>query len=370
MELSGDDLVLKLIALKRGWATRETWVRAILERREGRTRKPLHQLLGLSQAQAAEVADTMRRKAYLKRMVEEEEHFWTEPPSRIGRYEVEGVCARGGRGVVFRARRENRPYAIKVLAHTHAFDLEEVERFQRQREFGLLLDHPNLIKVHEAGTWEEAVPWIAMEWVEGRPLSEHLSDGPGGPGASLLEDLVDWFVQAAKGLAHAHAHSVLHKDLKPDNILVDRVGHVIVTDFGVAQKVGEAYDEGLIVGTPAYMSPEQAAGEVRGLDPRADVFSLGASLYECLTRRQPYQGDDRHEILKAAGRGRFLTPRKLNPDIPPALEAVVLKAMERKAVSRTPSMTVFASELEQWRGRGGGSGPESSPSWLKRALGG
>ncbi len=361
MENGADDLVLKLILFKHGWATAATWAEA-LARRE-KSRKPLLEVLALQGLLPAghkdDLADPARRRDHLKCMVEEEARFWEKPPRNLGRYPVEGMAAQGGRAVVFRGVRENRPVAIKVLSHAYAFDLDEVERFRRQGDFGILLDHPNLVKVYDFG-WDEATPYLVMQWVEGHPLSHSLEQGPGLP----LEQVVDVIVQASRGMAHAHERGVLHKDLKPDNILVDRVGHAVVSDFGVAQLMKDARARGDIVGTPAYMSPEQAAG--RRLDARADIFSLGATLYECLTRQQPYRGETRRAVAAAAAGGRFPHPRAVNPDIPIALEAIVLKAMARRAEDRYPSMTALGDALTRWMA--GEAKDPPAPSWLGRIL--
>jgi serine/threonine protein kinase len=363
-----DDLVLKLILFKRGWAKASTWAEA-LARRE-KSRKPLTEVLVQQGLLPAEHRDALatpdKRQDYLKRMVEEEGHFWTKPPQKLGRYPVEGMAAQGGRAVVFRGVREHRPVAIKVLSHAYAFDLDEVERFRRQGDFGILLDHPNLVKVYDFG-WDEATPYLVMQWVEGHPLSHSLEQGAGLP----LEQIVEVIIQACRGMAHAHERGVLHKDLKPDNILVDRVGHAVISDFGVAQLMKDARADGDIVGTPAYMSPEQAAG--KRLDPRADIFSLGATLYECLTRQQPFRGDNRREVAVAAAGGRFPHPRAVNPDIPIALEAIILKGMARQPEARHRSMTALGDALTRWiGGESMGGGKPKSPaerSWLGRILG-
>lgn len=363
MDARPDDLVLKLIAFKRGWASEATWAEA--EAIATRERRPLLEVLAgtgrIAEADAHALTTAEKRQAYLKRMVETEARFWEAPPKRLGRCDLEGPAARGGRAVIFKGVREHRPVAVKVLDHKYAFDLEEVERFRRQGDFGILLDHPNLVKVFELG-WDEAVPYLVMQWVEGHPLSHALEEN----GPMPLELLMEAVVQSSRGMAHAHAKGVLHKDLKPDNILVDRVGHAVVSDFGIAVRMDEARERDAIVGTPAYMSPEQASGG--RLDARSDIFSLGATLYECLTRQQPYQGENRRETAARAAAGRFLPPHKLNPDVPAALEAIVLKAMARRPGDRFQTMDVFGDALARWIG-GDRSVPTAKGGWLGRLLG-
>lgn len=366
---SADDLVLKLVLLKCGWAGREAWQQALEERRRSQGRKSLTTLLRengtLTPEQAREVVDPLRRREFLKQLVEAEKRFWEHPPARLGGYPLEGVGARGGRAVIFRGTRDGSPVAVKVLSQAHAFDLEEIARFHKQREFGMLLDHPNLIRVLEAGQ-EGAIPFLVMQWVEGEPLSHTLDEGK----SLSAEALADVFIQAARGMAHAHEKGVLHKDLKPDNILVAPGGLALVSDFGVAQRFGEAVDEGAIVGTPAYMSPEQASGETAGLDTRADIFSLGAALYECLTGTQPYQGEGKRKVLEAAAQGGYKRPGRLNPGIPAALEAVVLKAMAKRPADRYPSMRALAEDLSRWREGKPVEATQPGRSWLGRVFGG
>ncbi|GEM_PF-5680582 len=364
MTLGADELVLKLVLLKCGWVTRLQWQATLEERRRLKGEKTLTQILSeggiLKPEQARIVVDPLRRKDYLKELVDAERRFWEKAPARIGPYLVLGFHARGGRAVIFRGEMAGgQVAAIKVLSEAFAFDLEELERFQRQRDYGLMLDHTNLIKVHDAG-WEGTVPFLVMGWVEGQPLAEHLEENR----ALDLKTLVALFTQACRGMAHAHERGILHKDLKPDNLLVDRMDHLVVSDFGVAQRIGEAMEPGIIVGTPAYMSPEQAWG--RTLDARADIFSLGAALYECLTRQQPFQGPHRHAVLDAAAAWNFKPPRALNPAIPEALEAVVLKAMAKRPQDRYASMEAFEKDLLQWE-EGGAVGARRT--WMGRLLG-
>ena len=212
--------------------------------------------------------------------------------TRIGPYEVLGELGRGGMGVVLRARRHDlqRDFALKVILPGKDTTPEALERFRREaRAAARLAGHPGIVGVHDIGE-ENGKVFFAMDLVEGASLDRLIDAGELSPRRVAL--IVS---QAARAVHHAHAHGVLHRDMKPGNILVTETDDVRITDFGLAQTQdsdGEAArltKVGAVLGTPAYLSPEQANGDE--LDARADVYSLGATLYEALTGDPPFVGD-------------------------------------------------------------------------------
>src|SRR5690348_2053083 len=203
-----------------------------------------------------------------------------EGPPAIPGYTILGELGRGGMGVVYRALQVdlNRPVALKVLKATAAGP-NAIERFRAEAEAAARLRHPNIVQVYAAGTWE-GQPYFALEYLEGGTLARRLAGNPQPPAeaAALVEAL-------ARAVQHAHERGVVHRDLKPANVLLSADGIPKVADFGLArrQEAGLGTRTGDLLGTPAYMAPEQAAGRPHESGPATDVYALGAVLYECLT---------------------------------------------------------------------------------------
>ncbi len=257
---------------------------------------------------------------------------------RIGKYRLERVIARGGMGIVYEARDPvlRRKVALKVLRRERC-STEALDRLKREAGITARLRHPNIITVLEAGScesWETS--YIALEYIEGRTLSE-----------AVLEEktpLTRMVESVARAVAYAHDRGVLHCDLKPSNVLLERSGRVVLTDFGLARSMPcEASWE--IVGTPAYMAPEQAAGELREIDERTDVYGLGALLYETLLRRPPFEGKTALEIL---GQIRWHEPPGLEAPGSGAAEAICRKAMSKEKSRRYPTARAFAEALSEF----------------------
>jgi len=323
------------------------------------------------------------------------------PMKRLGDFELLREIGRGGMGIVYEARQVslNRRVALKVLPPGLGLTGQAVQRFEREAQAAAKLHHTNIVPVHAIGE-EEGCHYYAMELVEGQALSEVLRDLTGSGsnplmdatvtmfggaeekdgsapdptvsspslGASGITSLSDtssgsrkWFDVVAKlisevadALEYAHGRGVIHRDIKPANLMLSREGKLCVTDFGlarVAQEPGMTVS-GSLMGTPAYMSPEQiTAGRVK-LDHRTDVYSLGAVLYEMLAHRRPFPGESREEILTGILTKDPRPPRRFNPRIPVDLETICQKAMEKDPDKRYATAGEFAEDLRRFLAHG------------------
>jgi tetratricopeptide (TPR) repeat protein/predicted Ser/Thr protein kinase len=263
-----------------------------------------------------------------------------DPQNHFDKYILVREIGRGGMGTVYRAYQKDlkRFVALKLL---RGGDPETISRFTREAQTAGRLKHPNIVSVYEIGRFNN-VPFLTMEFIDGHPLDE-LDDLPLKRSCQVLRDV-------AMAIHYAHQKGVIHRDLKPQNILIDRDGRAYVTDFGLAREVAGGKDltlEGIVVGTPAYMSPEQAKGH-RNLDGRSDVASLGCVLYELLTGRQPYTGRSPIDIALAVIHQEVVPPRRRKADVPPELEAVCLKALEKEKERRYPTTRALAEDLQRY----------------------
>jgi len=260
-----------------------------------------------------------------------------------GRYTLERELGRGGMAIVHLARdvRRDRRVALKVLHPQLAFTLG-ADRFAREIRVAARLDHPNLLRVLDSGDVGGQL-WFTMPYVEGENLYERLQRERqiGTPEALRITRAT------ASALAYAHEQGVVHRDIKPDNILLSG-GDVLVADFGVARAVSEVQSKltatGMLVGTPTYMSPEQAAGETN-LDGRSDIFALGCVLYEMLAGEAPFKGPTPQMTLMLR---LMQPPRPLRPtvDVSPELEAALLRALAKDPAERWSTAAVFADALD------------------------
>ena len=241
----------------------------------------------------------------------------------------------------------DRDVALKVLMEKYAKDEEFVERFRREARSAASLNHPNIVPVYDRGRSEDGMYYIAMEYVPGGTLKDRvLGDGPLNPNAAI-----EWGSQIARALGYAHEHGVIHRDVKPQNVLLTGTGYAKVTDFGIAKAATATTttsSSGLVLGTAGYISPEQATG--KPVDPRSDLYSLGVVLYEMLTGTLPHHGEDpANASFKRGGDEAPPSPREANPDVPEPLDALTAKLLAKDPEDRYPSAIELADDLEQIR---------------------
>jgi eukaryotic-like serine/threonine-protein kinase len=294
----------------------------------------------------------------------------------VGHFRVIAPIGRGGMGVVYRAEDETlrREVALKVLPPSYAGDAERRRRLLREARSTAAVNHPNIATIYEVGETDGRI-YIAMELVRGRNLGQVLSAGRLPP-----EEAVGIARQVLRGIQKAHEAGLVHRDLKPDNVMVTSDGLAKVLDFGLAKQraldvmVGDAETvthvsaDGRLVGTPVYMSPEQARGVE--IDQRSDLFSFGVVLYEMLTERRPFSGATTADLLTAILRDTPTPPSKLCPEVPHALSQIVERCLAKKPEDRYPDCASLLREIDQVFPAGQGSSASSSgaSSGAKRAM--
>lgn len=265
----------------------------------------------------------------------------------FGDYELLEEIARGGMGVVYKARQRtlNRVVALKMILSGGLAGEEEIRRFQAEAEAAANLHHIGIVPIYEVGQ-HDGHPYFSMGYVDGTTLAGKIKEQPlaDREAAALL-------VKVAAAVAFAHEKKVIHRDLKPGNILLDAAGEPSITDFGLAKRTDVDSDltsTGQILGTPSYMAPEQATGEIDRIGPLSDIYSLGAILYCVLTGRPPFQAATTLETLLQVIRDEPLAPRQLNPGIQPDLETICLKCLQKEPQKRYASATAMADDLQRF----------------------
>ena len=273
--------------------------------------------------------------------------IFSELPRDFAGFELEEEIGRGGMGVVYKARQKelDRSVAVKMILDSHLASEEHVRRFHEEARAAARVEHSNIVHIHEVGQWNDQ-HYFVMEYIEGASLAERIASGRLDPEQAVL--LVQ---RVARAVDHLHRQGIVHRDLKPSNILIDRDGEPHVTDFGLAkvfQKGGQSTATGIIVGTPSYMSPEQASGNSDLLGPKSDVYSLGAILFELLTGRPPFLEERPLDTIMKVLSGEPPLPRSLNRNIPRGLELVCLKCLAKNPDDRYESAAELANELGRY----------------------
>ncbi len=279
-----------------------------------------------------------------------------EPGQEFADYEIVREIARGGMGVVYEAFHLGleRRVALKVLSGGGLDQLRNRERFLQEAKTAAGLHHTNIVPIFEVGELG-GVCYYAMQFIEGRSLSELIKELRGRqqlPSAAQIRQFVEYAAQAADALAYAHRRGVVHRDIKPSNLLLDPAGIVWTADFGLAFRPEETDGDRVRepIGTPLYMSPEQASPGSIPVDHRTDIYSLGATLYELLTLRPIFEGNTPAEVLHKVVSGRPTPPRELNRRIHPDLEAIVLKATAKHPDQRYQEAGELAADLCRFLG--------------------
>ena len=295
------------------------------------------------------------------------------------RYRVVRPHSQGGLGAVFVAvdAELNREVALKEILDHHAFDPMSRARFLLEAEITGGLEHPGIVPVYGLGSYADGRPYYAMRFIRGDSLKAAIAafhsdaglKSDSGRRALELSKLLRRFLDVCNAIDYAHSRGVLHRDIKPANVIVGKYGETLLVDWGLAKATGHAEtsssaDEhmlrpttasavaathaGAVLGTPAYMSPEQAGGDLERLGPHSDVYGLGATLFSVLTGRPPAATNGVLDALSAAREGRVTPPRELDPSIDRALEAVCLKALAKRPEDRYPTARTLADDLERW----------------------
>jgi serine/threonine-protein kinase len=287
-------------------------------------------------------------------------------------FEILSVLGRGGMGVVYKARQTQlgRLVALKMILSGSMVGEAELARFRTEAEANARMQHGNIVQIHEVGEYDGR-PFFSLEFCSGGSLADKLNSTPlpAQEAARLVQTL-------AQAMEAAHQAHVIHRDLKPANVLLSKDGTPKITDFGLAKRLDVAAGQttsGAILGTPSYMAPEQASGNTRQIGPAADVYALGAILYECLTGRPPFMAATMTDTLLQVLQQEPVPPRQLQPGSPRDLETICLKCLEKDPRRRYPRAENLAQDLERFlQGKPITARPVSIvgqvTKWVKRRL--
>ena len=266
----------------------------------------------------------------------------------FGQYEVLGEIARGAMSVVYRVRQRglDRVVALKVLQGGASASPEQLQRFMQEAHAAARIQHPNIVPIHDFGV-HNGMHYFTMDYIAGESLAERLAKGP-----IPVREALEIVRQAADALQYAHEHNVVHRDIKPGNILLDKTGRVKVTDFGVAKEMDHTEMHltatGQMIGTPQYMSPEQASGRSAHVDQRSDIFSLGVTLYEMLTGRPAFLAESMMQMLHKVCHDDPPPPYQINSRVHRDAATICLKAIEKEPERRYQTARAMALDIEHF----------------------
>src|SRR6266704_2536645 len=290
---------------------------------------------------------------------------------RLGNYQILEEIGRGGMGVIYRARQRHsrRIVALKRILSYQAESQETLVRFRREAEAAASLDHPNILPIYEVSEGDDGLPFFSMKFAAGGSLldvSRSLRNDP--------RRIIALIAKVTRAVQHAHMQGILHRDLKPGNILLDGRGEPMVSDFGLAKWLDASSDLTrtlTIFGTPGYIAPEQAHGPAKNLTPAADIYSIGAVLFDLFTGKTPFEGEHALAVIKQAIEKPAPKLRTLSPSADRDLETICAKCLEREPQARYGSAADLAEDLERWlEGRPITARPVSPPvriwRWSKR----
>jgi eukaryotic-like serine/threonine-protein kinase len=264
-------------------------------------------------------------------------------PEYIGKFKILQIIGMGGMGVIYKALQEslNRVVALKVLPPHYCSNEEVARRFEIEAKAISMLQHQNIVNIYEYGC-EGGYRYFAMQFVDGQNLSSLIR----GKKAMSVQDIIDYSKQICRGLRYAHGQNIIHRDIKPGNILIDKENVVRLTDFGIAKifSIGDLTMTGVAVGTPEYMSPEQAEGNT--VDAQADIYSLGIVMYEMLVKKPPFLANNPIAIAYKHVHELPVSPSVKRRDTPKRLELIVLKALKKKKSERYASVAEMLEHLD------------------------
>lgn len=285
-------------------------------------------------------------------------------PTRIGNYRILGCINQGGMGVVYRAVQEpvERVVALKMIVAGAQADPQLRSRFRVEGQAVARLRHPHVIQIFDFGEHDD-LPFFSMELMEGGSLSARLRKG-----TLEIKDAARLVAKVARAMQFAHEHEVLHRDLKPGNILLSAEGEPKVSDFGLAKLLDAESDHTrseMVLGTPGYMAPEQLLGKRGKIGPAVDIYALGAVLYECLTGQPPFKGENKVHTLELVRLAEPVPPSRMRKEVPADLEAICLKCLEKKPGDRYRMAKEVAEDLERFRA--GEPTVARPPGWLRKS---
>jgi serine/threonine protein kinase len=281
-------------------------------------------------------------------MIDGRLHKGHEPPQQwLGEFELLEEIGRGGMGVVYRARQLNldRMVALKMILSGRLANAEDLLRFRTEAEAAARLQHPNIVAVYDFHEMDNN-HFFTMEFIQGLSLAQRLAEGP------LPSMTAACYVrQLARAMHYAHQQGILHRDMKPSNILIDAQDEVHITDFGLAKRMHAEAGQtrtGALLGTPSYMAPEQASGKTRELSPSCDIYGIGAVLYELLTSRPPFRAESPLETIMQVLHTDPVPPRLLNPKIDADLETICMKCLQKDPRHRYATAQELADDLDRY----------------------